>query len=249
LTATVEDSAGASASAASTVTATTQPTTDTILLNLSESNRDGDAAFTVAVNGQQVGGTYTAHALNASGDAGTVSLTGNWGSGVNDVQVSFINQAWGRDLYVNSIAENGVTYAGTSGALLTAGSSETFDVGATTPKAAAPADTLTLDLSEDAWKGNALFDIYVDGKRVTSPQVVSALHDASQTQSFTLTGNWGAGTHTIGVSCVNHAYGGAPSEARDVYIDGATLNGSAVFGGSNTPVMSGVGAFTVVTTH
>jgi hypothetical protein len=48
---------------------------------------------------------------------------------VDDVQVSFINDAYGgsssegRNLYVNSISENGVTDAGTSAALYSDGTS------------------------------------------------------------------------------------------------------------------------------
>jgi endoglucanase len=252
LTATIKDTAGRTASAASNVIATqsvsTLPT-DTIVLNMSEDYRDGDAAFTVAVNGQQVGGDIHAHALHASGDAGMVSLTGNWGSGVNDVTVSFINHASGRNLYVNSITENGLTYAGTSAAMPRNGNA-TFAVGGTTPTEAAPADTLTLQLSENAYKGDALFVLYVDGHAVTTPQVVTALHDANQTQGFTFAGNWGAGPHTIGVACVNNGYGPSPGEQRSLYIDGITLNGSDVFSGpAAQQVMRGIASFSVTTTH
>jgi endoglucanase len=249
VTATVKDSAGETASAASTITATAPPIIDTIVLNMSEDHADGDAAFTVSVNGQQVGGDYQAHALHASGDAGIVSLTGEWGSGVNDVEVSFINHAYGRNLYVNSISENGVTDAGTSASFPRNGS-HSFAVGGTTPVAAGAADTVTVNLSEDAWDGNALFALYIDGKAVTTPQVVSALRDANQTQGFTFVGNWGAGTHTIGVACANSSYGPKAGEERDIYVDGITLNGSSVFSGA-TPqhVTNGVSSLTVTTTH
>jgi endoglucanase len=249
LTATVKDGAGETSSAASTITATAPPIVDTIVLNMSEDHADGDAEFTVSVNGQLVGGDYQANALHASGDAGVVSLTGEWGSGVNDVEVSFINHAYGRNLYVNSIAENGVTYAGTSASFPQNGS-HTLAVGGATPTAAAPTDTVTVNLSEDAWEGNALFVLYIDGKAVTTPQVVSALRDANQTQGFTFTGSWGAGTHTIGIACANSAYGPSAGEERDIYINGITLNGSTVFNGA-TPqhVTNGVSSLTVTTTH
>ena len=74
----------------------------------------------MSVDGKQVGGDYTASALHSSGDAGTFLLTGNWSSGVNSVQVGFINDAYGgvasedRNLYVNSIPYNGTTYNGTT---------------------------------------------------------------------------------------------------------------------------------------
>ncbi len=258
LTATVKDTAGETASATSTIVAKqvdiSSPTTDTIVLNISEDAWEGDAEFTVKVNGQQVGGDYTAHALNSSGDEGTVSLTGDWGSGVNNVQVSFINDAYGgssskdRNLYVNSISENGVTYARTTAALYNNGT-DSFAVGGTTPTTSAPADTLTLQLSEDAWQGNAEFVLYIDGKAVTTPQVVTALQDANQTQCFTFAGNVGAGTHTIGVAFVNDAWGGSASEDRNLYIDGITLNDSDVFSGTKAQYSDGTASFTITTTH
>ncbi len=253
VTATVKDSAGETASTSSTIIATQVPasssTTDTIVLNMSEDRADGDADFTVSVNGRQVGGGYQAHALHASGDTNMVSLTGDWGSGVNEVTVSFINHAYGRNLYVNAVSENGVPYAATSAAFPRNGS-HSFAVGGATPTEAAPADTLTLQLSEDAWAGDALFMLYIDGKAVTTPEYVSALHDASQAQGFTLAGNWGGGTHTIGVACVNSTYGPSAGEQRSLYIDGITLNGSDVFSGMNAQhVTNGIASFTVATTH
>jgi hypothetical protein len=222
--------------------------TDTIALNVSEDYSDGNAEFTIKVNGQQVGGNYQVHALHSSGDSGTILLTGDWGSGVNDVDISFINHTYGRNLYVSSVAENGVTYAGTSASLLQNGS-DTVAVGGATPTAAAPVDTITLNLSEDAYEGNALFVLYIDGKAVTTPQVVTALHDANQTQGFTFTGALGAGNHTIGVAFTNDAYGGSASEDRNLYIQGVTVNGSDVFSGTKAQDSNGISNFTITTSH
>jgi aryl-phospho-beta-D-glucosidase BglC (GH1 family) len=245
---TVKDTAGEMAFAASTVNATAAPVIDTIVLNLAEDQADGDAEFTVSVNGLQVGGDYQAHALHASGDAGSVTLTGEWGSGVNDVEVSFINHTYGRNLYVDSISENGTTYAGTSAAF-PRNSTETFAVGGATPTASTPADNLTINLSEDAWQGNADFVLYIDGKAVTTPQVVSALHDANATQGFSFTGDLGAGTHTVGIGFTNDAYGGSASADRNLYINGITLNGSDVFNGLKAQYSNGISTFSVATTH
>jgi hypothetical protein len=230
------------------------PTKDTLDLRMSEDAWQGNAEFTVAVNGQQVGGTYSESALHSSGDSQTLALSGDWGTGVNDVQVSFINDAYGgtpttdRNLYVNSIAENGITYAGTSATLLSNGSA-TFAVGGSTPTEAAPADVLNLKLSEDAYDGNAEFVLYVDGKAVTTPEVVSALHDANATQGFSFSGDWGAGKHTIGIGFVNDAYAGTPSTDRNLYIEGVTVNGSSIFSGDRELYSNGTDSFTVTTTH
>jgi hypothetical protein len=258
VTAAIKDTAGETASAASTITATQEatstPTVDTVALHMSEDAWQGNAEFTVSIDGKQIGGDYTASTLHASGDAGTLLLTGDWGLGINDVQVSFINDAYGgssatdRNLYVNSIAYNGVTYAGTTASLFADGK-DTFAVGGATPTAPAPADTLTLQLSEDAWEGNADFVLYIDGKAVTTPQVVSALHDAHATQSFSFTGDLGAGKHTVGVAFVNDAYGGKASADRNLYISGVSINGSSVFSGVKEQTSDGTSSFALTTAH
>jgi hypothetical protein len=230
---------------------TTPPTTDTLALNVSEDAYGSNAEFTVSVDGKQVGGDYTTHVVQSSGDAGTFLLKGDWSSGVNDVQVKFINDATSvppSNLEVQSIAYNGVTDVGTS-ADLVSGDSDTFAVGGTTGTMPGPADTLTLNLSEDAWKGDADFVLYIDGKAVTTPQVVTALHNANQTQGFTFTGNWGAGTHTVGVAFVNDAYGGTTTTDRNLYINGVTVNGSDVFSGTKAQDGNGTSHFTVATSH
>jgi beta-glucanase (GH16 family) len=264
LTATLRDTAGESASATADITATAvaPPVTttggssspDTLTLNISEDNWNGDAKFIVDVNGERVGGHYSSSVLHASGDAGVVLLTGNWGSGVQDVQVRFINDAYGgtastdRNLYINSIAYDGATYANTSGTLMSNGADK-FAVGGSTPTTTAPADTLTLSLSEDAYKGNADFVLFIDGKAVTSPQVVSALKDAGSTQSFTLTGDLGAGKHTIGIAFTNDFNGGSPTTDRNLYVDGVTMNGSSVFSGVDELDTNSTVNYMVTTSH
>jgi hypothetical protein len=221
---------------------------------MSEDAYNGDAAFTVSVNGQQVGGEYHASVLHSSGDSGTFLLTGDWNSGVNDVQISFINDAVGegagqdRNLYVDSIAYDGVTYAGTKATMYTNGT-DAFSVGPGDATAASPADSLTVNLSEDAWKGDAQFVLYIDGKAVTTPQVVTALHEANATQGFSFTGDFGAGTHTIGIGFVNDAHGESANEDRNLYINGVTLNGSNVFSGDKELYEDSTATFTVSTTR
>ena len=258
VTATIKDTVGETTSAASTITATqvatAPPAVDTLALQISQDAWQGNAEFTVSVDGKQVGGDYSASELHSSGDAGTFLLTGEWGSGVADVQVSFINDAYGgsaqtdRNLHVNSASYNGVTYAGTTATLDSDGTAS-FAVGGSTPTASAPADTITLNLSEDAWEGNANFVLYIDGKAVSTPQAVTALHSANATESFSFTGNLGAGSHTLGVAFVNDAYGGSGSEDRNLYINGVTVNGSSVFSGLKAQDSNGTSVFTLATTH
>ena len=78
------------------------------------SNAKGDAAFTVSVDGKQIGGTFTTTASHAAGQDQDVQLNGYFGPGTHAVSINFLNDAWDgtastdRNLYVDSITYNGV---------------------------------------------------------------------------------------------------------------------------------------------
>ncbi len=109
---------------------------------------------------------------------------------------------------------------GNTGAPMTASS--------TLPPAAASSskpDTLTLNVSEDAWQGDAQFIVSVDGKQAGDVNTVTVSHAAGQSQDFTFHDFWGTGPHNVAVSFLNDAYGGTPQTDRNLYVNGATLNG------------------------
>lgn len=221
---------------------------------MSEDAGHGNAHFIVKVNGTHVGGIETVSALQSTGNSNVFVLTGDWGTAQQDVQIQFVNDPHGgtatadRDLYVNSIGYDGTTYANTTATVLP-GSTGSFAVGGTTPTASAPADTLTLQLSEDAWKGNADFTLSIDGKQVSQPQAVTALHSAGALEDFSFAGNFGAGSHTIGITFTNDAYGGTPSTDRNLYVGGAQINGNSISSGTTALMSDGTASFTFVTTH
>jgi hypothetical protein len=209
-----------------TPTVTTPPvaTTETLTLNIAEDAWKGNADYTISVDGKQVGGVRAASALQADNHSNVVSVTGDWGLGTHDVQLTFLNDAWGgsdatdRNLYINGIAFDGVTYAGTSKEM-NAGGAYDYTVGGSTSKASAPADTLILHLSGNASGGNAQFTLIIDGKAASTPQGVSVAHSSGLWQSASFSGNFGAGTHTIAIQFDNAAAG------RDLYVNGINLNG------------------------
>jgi hypothetical protein len=236
-----------------TPTPTTTPThaPDTLSLYMSEDAYNGDAQFTVSVNGAQVGGTMTASALHATGDSNVFILTGNWGANAA-VQVHFLNDAYGgspstdRNLYVNAASYDGQTMAGAS---LYTDSTDTLQTGSAST-ATAPADTLTLFLSQDYYLGDADFTLTIDGKQITTPQPVSTLHGSGAWEDFTFAGNFGAGTHQIAVTFTNDAYGGSPSSDRNLYVDGISVNGTHYGTGVSALYTQGSAAtFSVPTSH
>ncbi len=228
--------------------------TDTLTVCVSEDAYQGDAQFKVTVDGVQYGDAMCTSALHSSGDANCFVLTGAWGSGSHRIGISFINDASGgtsatdRNLYVNSVGYDGTTYAGTACSLYSNGTS-TVTVGGSTTTAATPADVLTLALSEDAYQGDAQFILFLDGKQVTTAQSVSALHGSGQTQSFTFSGNFGAGSHTVGVQFTNDAYGGTNTTDRNLYVNAIALNGSTLSGATANMYSGGTTNFAITTLH
>ncbi|WP_428485611.1 carbohydrate-binding domain-containing protein [Rhodopila sp.] len=68
---------------------------DTLVLNMAEDAYNGDAQFTVSVDGQQVGGTQTTTAEVSEGQQQAFNLQGNWGGGTHTVAVTFTNDGVG----------------------------------------------------------------------------------------------------------------------------------------------------------
>jgi hypothetical protein len=98
----------------------------TIVLKMSDDPYQGNAQFTVAVDGKQVGGTLTTSAISWEGQTQEFDLHGAWAAGTHSVAVTFVNDAIGpvdangnaydatdRNLYVNGVSFNGSAAAGT----------------------------------------------------------------------------------------------------------------------------------------
>jgi hypothetical protein len=118
---------------------------DTLLLKVSEDAYKGDAQFTVSVDGEQLGGTFTATTLHSPGGSQSLAFKGDFGAGAHTVAVQFLNDAYAgtaatdRNLYVNDIVYNG-TDTHLSGSLMGNGA-KTFAVsGGTTPSVSETGD-------------------------------------------------------------------------------------------------------------
>jgi hypothetical protein len=89
-----------------------------ITVLVSEDYYQGNAQFTVSVDGQQVGGTQTATAIHGQGQTQALVLPGPYALGAHTVSVTFINDAYGgtastdRNLYVDGLSFDGKSYAG-----------------------------------------------------------------------------------------------------------------------------------------
>lgn len=94
---------------------------DTLVLKVAQDLVLGaNAQYTVAVDGVQVGGTFSASAVRGSGEQDTLTLRGNWGAGNHSVSITFLNDAFNpltledRNLGVEGVKLNGVDVSGAS---------------------------------------------------------------------------------------------------------------------------------------
>lgn len=223
-------------------------TTHTLVLDVSEDAYQGDAQFTVQVDGKQVGGVYTATASHNQGASQAINL-GSFADGAipHNVTVAFSNDAYGgtaatdRNLYVNDLKLDGKVVPGTWATLLTAGS-----VQVSLPSGTAGTHHLVLNASEDAYQGNALFTVQVDGTQVGGTYTATALHGQGQSQAVDLGFLSGTATsHDIAVTFLNDAYAGTSATDRNLYVDSIQLDGMVVAGTTAALMSSGADYFKV----
>ena len=92
----VNDTTAVPAGAPSTPTTTPGPVSvgsgaDTLVLNMAEDPYQGDAQFTISVDGKQIGGTQTTTAVFDQGQSQEFDVHGNFGGGQHTVTVNFTN--------------------------------------------------------------------------------------------------------------------------------------------------------------
>lgn len=76
-----------------------------------------------------------------------------------------------------------------------------------------------IDLSEDAWQGDAQATISIDGKQVGGVQAIAASHALGQEQRIAFLVPLSAGPHTASVAFTNDAWGGTAATDRNLYVD------------------------------
>ena len=246
--------------AASTAPVTIGSGSDTLVLNIAEDAYKGDAQYTVSVDGTQIGGTQTAGAQQSAGATQTVNVLGNFAAGNHTVSVDFLNDLYAgtpqtdRNLYVDGATLNGSAVSGSNLTLLSAGTQNfTFTkAAAASAPAATPAagslgsgsDSFTMGISEDAWQGDAQYTVDVDGQQVGGVQTATTSHSAGAIQSVTVNGNWGSGSHTLGVTFINDLYGGTPTTDRNLYVSNVAYDGNAATPASASILWDSTDSFT-----
>lgn len=107
-------------------------------------------------------------------------------------------------------------------------------------------NSLALEISQDAWEGNAQFTVLVDGQQIGGRQTVNAaaLQANGLTQTFDVDGNFSAGSHVVTVDFLNAASGGAAGSGRALFLTGAAINGTVIAGATLTETIDGQQSFT-----
>lgn len=198
---------------------------DTFAFRMSEDAYAGDAQFVVRIDGVQQSVPLAVTTLHSSGQSQDFVFKGTFGNQRHVATVEFINDTWGgtgigldRNLFVDAISFNGLTLNPGNGALWSNGSMDFIKPGSVT-------DTLAVSLSEDAYQGDAYADIYMDSKMLAGSIMVTA-HHSGMPNTLNFTGDFGPGTHTVGVNFLNDTWGGSGMD-RNMYVDGISFNGVA----------------------
>ena len=235
-----------------------------LIINVSEDAYKGDAQFTVTVDGQQYGGVYTATASHNAGSSQPFAV-GPLDAGTHQIGISFINDLYDgspqtdRNLYLDSATYNGQSIANTNQTLSIDSTANFTALGdrqatsattnlppASSPTAPASTDAgLIINVSEDAYKGDAQFTVTVDGQQYGGVYTATASHNAGSSQPFAV-GPLDAGTHQIGISFINDLYDGSPQTDRNLYLDSATYNGQSIANTNQTLSIDSTANFTAL---
>lgn len=102
-----------------------------------------------------------------------------------------------------------------------------FPMGVSPPPPPPPpsTSTLVLYLSEDAYLGDAIFTVKVDGVQIGTG-TVTTLHSTGKSQTFSYQGTWATGPHVVTVTFTNDSYGGTAAKDRNLYVDGMDFKGT-----------------------
>ena len=210
---------------------------DTLALSIAEDAYQGDAQFTVSIDGKTIGGAQTATASHAAGVTQKFDVKGTFAPGQHSASINFLNDLYrgtsstDRNLYVAGADIDGTAVPGASLTLLSSGarSFSFLAPGVAPPPPTTPAG-LVLHLAEDAYQGDAQFTVAVDGRQLGPAQAVTASNATGSAQAFSFKDLFSAGTHDIAVSFINDLYRGTSATDRNLYIKGADYGGTAIPG-------------------
>ena len=211
-----------------------------LALRISEDAYQGDAQFIVTIDGAQVGGVLSTSASHLAGEVQVFHVMAGLATGQHRMGVNFLNNFGGapgadRNLFLDCATLDGSPVPGAALSEYIGGEqSFTFVQGdLASLQSAMPVvvmgsgpDAVTLQVSEDAWRGDAQFTVQVDGVQVGGIQTATVSHASGLHGDYEARGAFGPGPHQVSLDFLNDAWGGSPSTDRNLYLDGASYGGS-----------------------
>ena len=211
-----------------------------LLLRVSADAFEGDAQFSVSVDGRALPGLFSTHASHSAGQVDTITIDGDF-SHASTVAVTFVNDllkgstALDRNLFVDSISIGASTVSGSqaanfagvsvgSAAGLYANGSAFFRFAPQQP------NHLTVTVSEDAFRGDAEFKLFVDGLQIGGVQSAHASHALGQTETINLDGLFSGTPNEVRIEFLNDLYLGDAGADRNLYVSQLSVNGHGVDG-------------------
>ncbi len=159
-----------------------------LTMRISQDAWQGNAQYTIAVDGKQIGGMRTADASHSAGDYDTVSIP-EIGAGTHKVTVDFLNDAYGgssgqdRNLYVDGIFLDGVKQGGST--MLASGGAKDFAIGGS----AGGVKTVGEQILPSGWQQRDVVESFNGGKGIFSHSWGPGV-DTSSNGQLTVRSTW-----------------------------------------------------------
>ena len=237
---------------------------DALVLRIQQDAYEGDAQYTVDIDGVRIGGILSASATRASGMFDTVTVRADLAPGPHIIGINFLNDAYGgtaaadRNLFVTSTTYNGETVALGTRNLLSTGPAFITVQDATSVSGTPPGggvgegvsttiggrtDTLVLRLQQDAYQGSAQYTVKIDGVQIGGTLTASATRASGMFDILTVQGDFTPGRHRAEITFLKDVYDGTPATDRNLFVTSATYNGTTLAGGTRNLLSTGSSTF------
>ena len=207
---------------------------DSLVLYMAEDAYQGDAQFSVSIDGKPYGGVFTTQANHASGQTQAFTIHGNFGQAKHEVTVNFLNDfsdsGGDRNLFMSGASLDGNPLVGVALNEYGGGAQSFAILGKPVLPVTIGAgpDVLSFSIGETPYTANARFTLFVDGVQQGAAQVASALHNYGQTQTFSVNGTFGPAAHKISLGFITGASATATTVPVVLYVDSLRYDGVAV---------------------
>ena len=207
--------------------------TDTLVLRMAEDAYQGDAQFTVSIDGRKRGGTFTATANHFVGQYQDFAIKGDYSTARHTVAVNFLNDLSGsdgdRNLYLLGATIDGAPVSHSALTELVDGPQTVgfVNVPLAPINVGTGPDSFTLAVSQDTYAPNPRYIISVDGVQQGMPLLATAHHAFGQTQSVIVHGTFGPASHTVGVEFLNGVAPGSTPNGVNLYVESVSYDGIA----------------------